>query len=126
MAQAVHATNTSVTGPVPEATHAVVLAASSEQALLDLAARLSAVGLAHVLVREPDAPWNGAATAIGLAPVDAAGRAAVRRLTSSMPLYGREPRCADCAAAGGLCYHCNGGLARRYVATAGDGGAPMP
>jgi hypothetical protein len=49
-------------------THAVALGAPSEAALLELEARLRFADIAHVAVREPDAPYGGQLMAIGLAP----------------------------------------------------------
>lgn len=83
-AQVVHAAGESSPGKLPEGTNAVVLAVPDEAALRQLAARLTAAGAEHVLICEPDAPWSGAATAIGLAPV--ADRARLRALLSSLPL----------------------------------------
>lgn len=83
-AQICHAAGESVAGPVAEGTNAVILAVAGELALLALAAKLTAVGEPHVVIREPDAPWCGAATAIGLPP-----RAGRLRLLSGLPLYGK-------------------------------------
>jgi hypothetical protein len=69
---------------VPRGTHAVVLAVPDERALLAVAARLERRGIPHVLIREPDAPWHGAAMAIGLAPVP--DRREVRRVLGGLPL----------------------------------------
>lgn len=66
----------------------MVLAAPSETVLALLERRLQRAGLAHVAIREPDAPWNGALTAIGLVPVE--DRAEAKRFLSSLPLYGKE------------------------------------
>lgn len=54
---------------LPENTHAVVLAAQNEQELLDLSTKLTAARIPHTLIREPDAPFNGAATAVGIQPM---------------------------------------------------------
>lgn len=48
------------------------------------------VGIPHVSVREPDVPYNGALTAIGLMPV--ADRSAIKRIVSKLPLFGREDK----------------------------------
>jgi len=82
-AQVVHAAGESAGGPVPPDTHAVVLAARSSAELEALAARLAGAGIAHVLIREPDPPFNGAATALGIRP---GPRAPLRRFVSSLPL----------------------------------------
>jgi len=66
LAQSVHAAGES--GPATSGTHAVVLAASSEDALLALHERLSYFQIPHVLIREPDFPYNNAATALGIPP----------------------------------------------------------
>lgn len=114
-AQIVHAAGESSPGGLPEGTFAVVLAVPSETALAELGRQLVDAGIAHVAIREPDAPHLGALTAIGCVPV--ADRAAIRRLTSSLPLYGqRAPaparaRCGDREAS-----PCNGG--RRQEAKA--------
>ena len=66
LAQSVHAAGES--GPATSGTYAVVLAAPDEQALLDLHERLAYSNVPHVLIREPDAPYLGAAMAIGIPP----------------------------------------------------------
>lgn len=87
-AQVVHAAGESSLARVPIGTNAVVLAVPDEPALLAIAARLEAAGVAHTLIREPDAPWHGAATAIGIEPVS--DRSTLRPLLSSLPLLGKE------------------------------------
>lgn len=67
-AQLQHAAGESSPGNIPKDTHAVVLAANDEAQLLAIAAKLVEAGIAHVVIREPDAPFNGAASAIGLVP----------------------------------------------------------
>lgn len=86
-AQIVHAAGESSPGGLDPGTHAVVLSADAEQ-LAALERRLALEGIAHVAIREPDAPWCGALTAIGLAPIT--DRRPIRRLTSSLPLLGKE------------------------------------
>lgn len=85
-AQVVHAAGESSPGDLPCGTIAVVLVASPEE-LEALERRLAREGIAHVAIREPDAPWNGMLTAIGIAPVT--DRTRIRALTSSLPLLGR-------------------------------------
>ena len=80
----IHAAGESIAGPVARGTHAVALAAEDERALLDVAARLTRRGIQHVLIREPEPPWHGAAMAIGLAPVP--DRREVRRVLGGLPL----------------------------------------
>ncbi len=101
MAQVVHAVGAAVSGPVPEATNAVVLAVPDERALTALHQRLVDAKLPAMLVHEPDAPWNGQATAIGLPPVTAGLRQRLRRHEfACLPLYGRCAATKGGAAAG--------------------------
>ena len=86
-------------------TNAVVLDARSEAGLAEIERKFVLAGIAHVAIREPDAPYNGALTAIGLVPLE--DRALVRKLLSSLPLYGKPARCPDCDE--GFCYTHNGG-----------------
>jgi hypothetical protein len=67
---------------------AQVVHAAGELELLELASRLSAAGVSHRLIREPDPPWLGQATAIGLEPV--ADRAPLRALLRGLLLLGKE------------------------------------
>jgi peptidyl-tRNA hydrolase len=69
---------------VPEGTHAVVLAAESEEALLRVEEKLRAANIEFAAIREPDAPWNGALMAIGVKPQP---REHLKRLLSNLPLY---------------------------------------
>lgn len=81
--QAIHAATECLRAgstPVSDQTHVVVLVAETSEALEQLAARLSEAGVHHVLVREPDPPYNGAATAVGVEPQD---RDAVRAFFST-------------------------------------------
>ncbi len=89
-AQVTHASGESSPGNLPKATNAVVLSVATEADLMDLAARLSAAGVPHVLIEEPDAPWNGQATAIGLVPT--VDKAALRAILGKLPLLGQEGR----------------------------------
>lgn len=68
---------------LPEDTHAIVLSVPDEPALAALAERLAKHGVAHMTIREPDAPWNGALMSIGLVP---ARREDLKRHLSSLPL----------------------------------------
>lgn len=82
-AQIVHAAGESSPGGLPSGTHAVVLTARSESDLRELGRRLALAGIAHVLIEEPDAPFDGALMAIGCVP----GRKEVlKRQLSSLPL----------------------------------------
>lgn len=82
-AQIVHAAGETAGGPIPPETNAIVLAVPDEASLRAIAERLTAKGLPHHLVSEPDAPWNGQATAIGI-PVGA--RNYLRPYLSDLPL----------------------------------------
>ena len=84
-AQIVHAAGESSPGNLPPHTNAVVLSVADEGELLDVAQQLVQAGVAHVAVREPDPPYHGALTAIGLAPV--ADRRVVKRVLSRLKLY---------------------------------------
>lgn len=70
--------------PVSDETHACVLVAETSEQLEQLSAALSAAGVHHVLIREPDAPYNGAATAIGCEP---APREAVRHYFAGLKVF---------------------------------------
>jgi hypothetical protein len=82
-ANILHAGGESSPGDLPDGTNAVVLAVPDESALKAVAARLKLAGVRHVLVFEPDAPYNGELMAIGLVP---GPREVIRRLLSSLPL----------------------------------------
>jgi len=64
----VHAAGESSPGNLPSDTYAVVLAVPDEAALAALKERLERAKIAHVAIREPDAPWNDALMALGLVP----------------------------------------------------------
>ena len=82
-AMLVHAAGESSPGGLPSNTHAVVLAAASEEALASVATRLKRAEISFVEIREPDAPFFGALMALGVMP----GRKEVlRRHLSSLPL----------------------------------------
>jgi len=68
IAQTIHAAGESSPGNLPPTTHAVALETPNEQGLLDLEARLTQAGIAHVAIREPDAPYNNQLMAIGIPP----------------------------------------------------------
>lgn len=94
-AQIVHATGESVTGRVHPNTNAVVLVARDEAALSLLERQVTDAQIAHVAVREPDAPWNGALTAIGFEPI--ADRKLLRPFLGKFPLLGCGQRMSDAA-----------------------------
>lgn len=82
VAQAVHAAGE--TGPAPDGTNAVVLSVPGEPELRHVAALLTAKGILHKLIVEPDAPYLGAATAIGIPPGPR------QRMLSALPLLRDE------------------------------------
>lgn len=84
----VHAAGESSPGEIPEGTNAVVLSVPDEPSLLAIESKLRRAAVGHITIREPDAPWDGAATAIGLVPV--ADRSRVKRVLGGLPLLGKE------------------------------------
>lgn len=69
--QAAHAAGESVRGgPAPGNTHVCALVAETSADLEALAGRLAAAGIHYVLIREPDEPYNGAAVALGIEPME--------------------------------------------------------
>lgn len=67
--QAAHAAGESIrTAPVSDQTHVVALVAETSADLEKLAEDLRALGVHHVVIREPDEPYWGAATAVGTEP----------------------------------------------------------
>lgn len=85
-AQLLHAAGESAGGPLPEETIAVALHARDEAHLREIAAQLTTAGVAHHLVVECD----GQAMALGCVPTT--DRARLRRVTSMLPLMGKEVR----------------------------------
>jgi peptidyl-tRNA hydrolase len=86
VAQTVHAAGESVERRVPTGTRSVAIGVPDESTLRGLHATLHQAGVTCVLIEESD----GTAMAIGCAPVS--DRAAIRRLTSHLPLVGKEAR----------------------------------
>lgn len=86
-AQVAHAAGESSLGVKP-GTNVVVLAVPSEGALYAVYNRLVMASVRCTLITEPDPPWNGAATAIGLEPV--ADRKPLRRVLQHLPLLGSK------------------------------------
>lgn len=82
--QIVHATGESLAETHPEGTYAIVLAVPDIRGLLDVRHALEAAGIPHKLICEPDSPWNGAPTAIGVQPTR--DRRAVRKVLGRLPL----------------------------------------
>lgn len=71
------------TGPAGNTERVCALEAKSSDDLRDLAEVLTAQGVHHVLLCEPDAPWNGAATAVG---IDVCDRDVVKPLVAQFGL----------------------------------------
>lgn len=80
LAQAVHAAGES--GPALPDTYAVVLSASLGQ-LRELVDKLAFYSVPHAVIREPDAPYLGAITAVGLRPQP---RSSLRKYTKGFRL----------------------------------------
>lgn len=64
-----HCAGESSPGNLPPKTHAVVLSADNEDDVLKAHKRLSMRAIPHVVIYEPDAPFNGEAAGIGVYPV---------------------------------------------------------
>lgn len=64
-----------------------MLSVRTEAALALIARQLQKRGIRHVAIHEPDAPYHGALTAIGLAPVR--DRAQVKPVLSKLSLFGK-------------------------------------
>lgn len=87
-AQVVHAAGESSPGNLDPGTNAVVLEVENESALVALERQLQRAGVCHVSIREPDPPWDGALTAIGLVPLT--DRSVVKPILSKLPLLGKK------------------------------------
>lgn len=87
LAQCTHASGESarLAADLPPDTHAVVLRAEDEQALLRLETELQGRGIVHVSIRELDAPWEGALMAIGVKPM--LRDKALKRIMRDFALY---------------------------------------
>jgi hypothetical protein len=68
--QAAHAAGESIRpdATANDQTHVVALEAKTSDDLVALSAALAEAAIHHALIREPDPPYNGAATAVGIAP----------------------------------------------------------
>jgi hypothetical protein len=84
--QAAHAAGESVrANSLPSDTTSVcALVAETSDELEALSARLREAGVHHVLVKEPDPPYRGAATAVGIEPQE---RHKVRDFVSHFKLF---------------------------------------
>lgn len=81
-AQIIHAAGESSPGSLSKGTYAIALSVPNEDALMEVAARLIRARVDFVPVFEPDAPHNGALTALGLVP---RRKEELRRHLSSLP-----------------------------------------
>ncbi len=87
LAQTVHAAGESAPPEgIHSGTHAVVLAASSEDHLKLIEENLLARQIACVAIREPDAPWDNALMSIGVFVKDKAARRRIRKVVGQLPL----------------------------------------
>jgi peptidyl-tRNA hydrolase len=82
-AQILHAGGESIEHRLPSGTYAVVLTVPSERALVHLADDLRRAGIEFTAIFEPDAPYDGALMALGLAP---RRKEVLRRVLSNLPL----------------------------------------
>ena len=83
--QAAHAAGESCfAGPAPYDCYVVALMAPTSKDLEDAAVKLTEAGIRHKVVYEPDPPYYGAATAIGVEPTP--DREKVRALLSHFAL----------------------------------------
>jgi hypothetical protein len=68
--QAIHAATEALQClPVPKRTNACILMSETSDGLISLSKRLTKEKIHHVLISEPDPPYNGSATALGLPPM---------------------------------------------------------
>jgi hypothetical protein len=84
LAQTGHASGESAMRPLPEGTFLYVLHADDEDHLLRLAEKLRKSACPHIVVREPDEPFHGAATAIGCVPT--LDRKRIQKVTKGLQL----------------------------------------
>ncbi len=70
---------------VPSGTYAVVLSVADEEELISLARRLTAADIRHIMIREPDLPWDNQAMTIGLFPSIKTKQ--IKSVLSSLKLY---------------------------------------
>lgn len=79
MVNVAHAAGESVVeAPIPSTTRAVILHVADEKELLKYVEIIKQKNFSHVLIKEPDEPYNGAAMALGLTPSNR--RNALRRV----------------------------------------------
>jgi len=85
-AQLVHAAGESSPGNLDSGTYAVVLSVPNEAALLEVERELLIAGVAHRTIREPDAPYFGAAMTIGVSPMAKSSLSKIKFL-KKLPLF---------------------------------------
>lgn len=68
---------------LPKNTHIVILAVPDEATLMSYEIKIVEAGLRYSPIREPDEPYNGALTAIGIEPQ---ARSKPRKILSNLPL----------------------------------------
>lgn len=84
-AQISHATAASIEPPLDPRTNVVVLGVPNLDTIHNLGRALDVSGINYSLICEPDQPYDGQATAIGICPV--LDRASLKKLLSNLPLY---------------------------------------
>lgn len=87
-AQVVHAAGESALSRVPKGTHAVVLQVDNQLNLKTISNQLDDKSIDHVVISESDKPYCGELTAIGLMPITSEERDEVKKVLSSLKLYG--------------------------------------
>ncbi len=70
---------------LPPHTWIAIIAVPTEGALRDISRKMTERGIEHVLIEEPDAPWHGQATAIGVKATK--NHMPIKKLTSHFPRY---------------------------------------
>lgn len=69
MAQAVHAAEYSTPHPIPDNMNAVILGIPNKEELFKIGQELTALDINHTCIYEPDPPFLGEMTAIGVSPI---------------------------------------------------------
>lgn len=87
-AQIVHAAGESVQFEIPTGTNAIVLEVANEYTLRSIARKLQLSGIAHITIQEPDPPYGGQVTAIGVVPTT--DKSKLKRILGELILLGSE------------------------------------
>ena len=92
--QAAHAAGEAIrSAPIPATTVVCALMAETSDQLEEFAAVLTDLKIHHVVIREPDPPYFGAATAIGVEPLeDATALSLLRNWTRPFKLLRPEEK----------------------------------